>query len=206
MPEPLPRYLGSGTWNVWPKMEVTGLVGSKVLSALSSMSCNPPCHPVEPQLCLDLTLTTLHLILFHFNMNQAGGVTALISWCDAQKGRMTCSSLNRWEGADLESAPSSAASLIEIGYSSSQALEATVSHSHWPQSSSQEREANGWPRAWHCVSTFTSGAHNSPLKKHWKPPFFIWGNSGQGRETNGPGTQFWVQRVGPFIQITLRPW
>ena len=102
------------------------------------------------------------------------GVTAHISWlmgCDAQKRRMTCSRSNGWEGAELESAPSSASSSIEISYPSSQALEATVSHSHFPKSSTHEGQTNGWPWAQHCGSTFTIGAHDNPLRKQEKPLF-----------------------------------
>ena len=113
------------------------------------------------------------------------GVTAHISWlmgCDAQKWRMTCSRSNGWEGVELESAPSSSSSSIEISHPSSQALEATVSHSHFPKSSTQEGQTNGWPWAQHCGSTFTTGAHDNPLRKQEKTSFSTWGNSGQGRE------------------------
>ena len=66
MPEALPRYLESGAPGWLTEMEVSGLDGLKVLSTLSSMSCDPPpCHPLEPQLCLSMTLTTHVLILLH---------------------------------------------------------------------------------------------------------------------------------------------
>ena len=139
MPEPLPRYLGSGTWNVWPKMEVTGLVGSKVLSALSSMSCNPPCHPVEPQLCLDMTVTTLGA----YPASSCFTSSATTQWVllpsfpteerEAQKGRTTCSGSHKQEGAELESALSSESSPIEIGCSSSHPLGEAVSLTLWPK-------------------------------------------------------------------------
>lgn len=52
---------------------------------------------------------------------------------EAQKGRTTCSGSHKQEGAELESAPSSESSAIEIGCSSSHPLGAAVSLTLWPK-------------------------------------------------------------------------
>ena len=154
-------------------METTGIGGPKVLSTLISKSCDRPPPPpsswtstlprqdphnpvcFSSSSCFSSTGIRQSVLLSSF---LGWGV-----WCS--EGEDELLNVKRWEGADLESAPSSASSPIEINCSSSQPLEATVSHSCWPQSSTQEGHTNGWPWVWHWGSTFT-------IKEAGKNPFF----------------------------------
>ena len=111
-------------------------------------------------------------------------------WCsDAQDDLVK---VKGWEGAELESAPRSASSPTEIGCSSSQPLEATMSHSHWP------RLARGlalWVHFHHCCSwQLTKETGKNPLFQlrilKFREVKWLAQVSGQGQISQGQGPAF----------------
>ena len=123
---------------------------------------------------------------------------------------MTSSRLHRWEGAELESAPSSACSPTEISCPDFQSRGAAASLTLWPQyPESRRSRALSGPWAWPCRSPFTIGTVDNPLRRFGKPHFSSQETDVQGKEVTGPGlTRTRMQHLGPqegpFTQITLR--
>ena len=141
-----PKYW-SFSFSIIPSKEIPGLISLRIdwldlLAVQGTLKSILQHHSSKASILRHSAFFTVQLSHPYTTTGKTIALTRRTSRCyyphfpaeerEAQKGRMACSRSHTWEGAELESAPSSASSPTEIGCSSFHPLGAAVSHTLWP--------------------------------------------------------------------------
>ena len=215
MPEPLPRYLGSGAPGWLTRNGSNWARWLKGTFYLELCELWPPCHPLEPQLCLDMTLTTQYVYVASSSF--LFSATTRACYCphfpaeerEVQEGRVTCSRSHRCEGAERIVTQFCALShrgrLFQLPSSGGSSELHSLAQMSSTQKGHRWMADPGLGPAGPLLLLVLSTTPWGDLEPH----FPVEETEAQGREVTHTGLiwtgpSIWVTRERPFTHITLR--